>query len=348
MSVRLVPSRTGVSALQALGEGYGAASESDGGVLKVLVTGGAGFIGSNLVRSLLERGDEVRVLDDFSSGRRENLQNLSGDIELLEGDVRDPAACADACQGAECVFHQAALGSVPRSIEDPLTTHLVNVDGTLNLLLAARDRQVRRFVYASSSAVYGDAPEPVKTETLPPRPLSPYAISKLAGEQYTIVFSLLGDLEGVALRYFNVFGPRQDPDSMYAAVVPRFATSLLHGEPPTIYGDGGQSRDFTHVDNVVRANLLAMECPSDACGKAYNVACGRATSVNDLFRLLRESVGPSAAAVEPVYAPPRKGDVRDSLASIEAAAVDLGYAQVVDVREGIRSTVEWYRARLRG
>jgi nucleoside-diphosphate-sugar epimerase len=313
--------------------------------LKVLVTGGAGFIGSNLTRSILERGDDVRILDDFSTGRRSNLENLPGDFELLEGDVRDPSACAAACEGVECVLHQAALGSVPRSIEDPLKTHLVNVDGTLNLLLAARDRQVRRFVYASSSSVYGDAPEPVKTETLPPRPLSPYAISKLAAEQYTIVFSRLGYLEGVALRYFNVFGPCQDPDSMYAAVVPRFASALLRGESPTIYGDGGQSRDFTHVDNVVRANLLAMACPAKSCGRAYNVACGRATSVNDLFRLLREGVGPSAAAIEPVYAPPRKGDVRDSLASIEAAAAGLSYEQVVDLRDGIRSTVEWYRAR---
>ena len=314
--------------------------------MNVLVTGGAGFIGSNLVRSLLERGDSVRVLDNFSSGKRENLDGLSGNLEVVEGDVRSQAACAAACEGVEGVYHQAALGSVPRSVEDPLTTHLVNVDGTLNMLLAARERKVRRFVYASSSSVYGDAPEPVKIETLPTRPLSPYAISKLAGEQYTLVFSLLGDLEGVALRYFNVFGPRQDPDSMYAAVVPRFAAALLGGEPPTIYGDGGQSRDFTHVDNVVRANLLAMECPVESCGKAYNVACGKAISVNDLFRLMRESVGAPASSIEAVHAPPRKGDVRNSLASIDAARDGLGYAPVVDVEDGLRGAVEWYRGRL--
>lgn len=312
--------------------------------MRILVTGGAGFIGSNLVRSLLARGDAVRVLDDFSTGKRENLDGLAGDLEVVEGDVRDAKTCAEACRGAEAVFHEAAIGSVPRSVEDPLSTHHVNVDGTLNLLVAARDAEVRRFVYASSSSVYGDAPEEVKDESLRPRPLSPYAVSKLAGELYTVVFSHVYGLEGVALRYFNVFGPRQDPHSMYAAVVPKFVSALLEGGPPTIFGDGEQTRDFTYVENVVRANLLALECPADACGKAYNVACGASISVNELFRLVRSEVGDEAAHVKPVYAAERPGDVRDSLASIRLAESELGYVPTVGVEEGIRLTVEWFRA----
>ena len=316
--------------------------------MKLLVTGGAGFIGSNLVRSLLDRGDSVRVLDNFSTGKQENLEGLEGDLVILEGDIKDPATCEAACEGIEAVFHQAALGSVPRSIEEPRTTHQVNLDGTLNMLLAARKQKVRRFVYASSSSAYGNTPEKVKVETMPASPLSPYAVSKLGGEQYTLVFSQVYGLDGVALRYFNVFGPRQDPESMYAAVVPRFASDLLQGQAPTIFGDGEQVRDFTYIENVVRANLLAVECPGKACGKVYNVACGAATSVNRLFRIMREHVGGSAGKVKPKYAPERKGDVRNSQASIKSAQDELGYVPTVDVEEGIRLTLQWYRERLGG
>jgi nucleoside-diphosphate-sugar epimerase len=311
--------------------------------VNVLVTGGAGFIGSHLVRRLLDRGAAVRVLDDFSTGRRENLEEVEDCLEILKGDVRDLECCRRACSGVHAVLHQAALGSVPRSVKDPLTTHQVNVDGTLHLLVSARDSGVERFVFASSSSVYGDAPERVKVETLPPRPLSPYAVSKLAAEAYTCVFFQLYGLKALALRYFNVFGPRQDPESMYAAVVPRFATSLLAGRSPTIFGDGAQSRDFTYVDNVVDANLRALQCSESACGRAYNVACGRSTSVNDLFQLLKGLAGSAAARVEAVHTPPRAGDVRDSLASVEAAASALGYAQSVGVEEGLRRTMDWYR-----
>ena len=313
--------------------------------MRYLVTGGAGFIGSNLVRSLIARGDTVRVLDNFSAGKRENLEGISGPLEIVEGDVRELRVCMDACDGVDGVFHEAAVGSVPRSVEDPLTSHLINVDGTLHVLLAARDRKARRVVYASSSSVYGDAPERVKTEDLPARTISPYAVSKLGGELYTLVFSKIYGLEGVALRYFNVFGPRQDPESMYAAVVPRFVSALIRGEAPTIFGDGEQTRDFTYVENVVRANLLAMECPAEACGKAYNVACGSTTSVNRLYRLIRENVGGRAARIKPIHAPGRAGDVRDSLASIDAIGAALGYVPTIDVEEGIRLTVEWYRGR---
>lgn len=288
----------------------------------------------------------MRVLDDFSSGKRHNLEGLDAPIEVLEGDIRDPERCREACRGMDAVLHQAAIGSVPRSIADPLTTHQVNVDGTLNMLLAARAESVRRFVFASSSSVYGDAPESVKVESLPARPISPYAVSKLAGEQYVIVFSKVYGMEGVALRYFNVFGPRQDPESMYAAVVPRFAAALLEGRPPTINGDGEQTRDFTYVDNVVRANLLALECPTEACGQAYNVACGGSTSVNALFRAMRERIGGESAKLKPVHAPPQKGDVRDSLASIDAARKGLGYMPTTGVEEGIRLTCDWYKANI--
>jgi len=314
--------------------------------VNVLVTGGAGFIGSHLVRGLLKRGDHVRVLDDLSTGKRENLAEIAGEVEMLEGDVRDPETCSAACAGMDAVSHQAALGSVPRSVEDPATTHEVNVNGTLNVLLAARERGVKRFVFASSSSVYGDAPERVKVEELPARPLSPYAVSKLAGEAYTVVFNRVYGLETVALRYFNVFGPRQDPESMYAAVVPRFATRLLGGERPVIFGDGEQSRHFTYVDNVVLANLLALECPPRAWGRAYNVACGRAISLNELFSVMQRAVGGKAIEIRPVHEPPRQGDVRDSLASVDAAKQALGYAPAVDVATGIRWTVEWYRDNL--
>jgi nucleoside-diphosphate-sugar epimerase len=313
--------------------------------VKLLVTGGAGFIGSHLVRTLLQRGDSVRVLDNFATAKRENLAEVQGDLEIIDGDVRETQLCRDACQGVEGAFHLAAIASVPLSIENPIETHEVNVTGTLNLLLAARERGVRRVVFASSSAVYGDAPEKVKSESLPPRPASPYAVSKLAAEAYTVVFHHIYGLETVALRYFNIFGPRQDPQSMYAAVVPRFTASLLAGKPPPIYGDGGQTRDFTYVENVVRANLLALECAPEACGRAYNIGCGEATSVNELFRMIRERVGGNAATVKAVHEAAKPGDVRDSMASIDLARDTLGYVPTMGVEEGIRHTVDWYRSR---
>ena len=314
--------------------------------MRVLVTGGAGFIGSNLVRSLLGRGDEVRVLDNLATGKRENLDDVWSDIEFVEGDIRESATCSAACEGIDAILHQAALGSVPRSVEDPVTTHDVNVNGTVNMLLAARARSVERFVFASSSSIYGDAPEVVKTEELPPRPLSPYAASKLTGEAYTVVFTHAYGMKTVALRYFNVFGPYQDPGSMYAAVIPLFAAALLREESPTVYGDGEQSRDFTYVDNVVQANLLSLECPDEACGQYYNVACGVSTSINELFRMMRDRIGDAVSQVEPEYAPLRAGDVRDSLASIEKARRLLGYDPQVEFEEGVARTVDWYGARV--
>jgi nucleoside-diphosphate-sugar epimerase len=315
--------------------------------LKTLVTGGAGFIGSNLVRRLLARGDAVRVLDDFSTGKRENLEGLGGGLEVLDGDIRDLGTCRAACEGMEALLHQAALGSVPRSVKDPLTTNEVNVRGTLNLLVAARERGVRRFVFASSSSVYGDAPEPVKIETLPPRPVSPYGVSKLAAEAYCLAFFRVYGLETVALRYFNVFGPRQDPHSLYAAVVPRFASSILQRRPAVIYGDGEQSRDFTHVDNVVDANLLAAAARPEACGRCYNIACGAATSIKVLLRSLQAAAGATELA-EPIHEPPRPGDVRNSLASIDAAREFLGYRPVIGIQKGLERTMAWYRTSAAG
>ena len=312
--------------------------------MKVLITGGAGFIGSNLVLGLLARGMTVRVLDNYSSGKRRNLEDLEGDVEVLEGDIRDMEACERACRGMEAVLHQAALGSVAMSIEDPEATHAVNVNGTLNMLLAARKSGVRRFLFASSSSVYGDAPERVKVESLPTRPQSPYAASKLAGEAYTIVFAKAYGLETMALRYFNIFGPRQDPDSTYAAVIPRFANKLLEGSRPTIFGDGGQTRDFTFVENVVRANILGLMAPPGACGRAYNVAFGHTISIKELFYLLRERIGGIARGLEPIHGPPQPGDVRDSLASIEEARMALGYSPAVDVAQGLGVTIDWYRS----
>lgn len=327
--------------------------------MNVLVTGGAGFIGSNLVRRLVERGHRVRVLDNLETGKRRNLAEVSEDLELLVGDIRNEQDCLDGCRATEAVLHLAALGSVPRSIRDPWTTHEVNVGGTLNLLLAARECGVRRFVLASSSSVYGNRRESVMDESFSSRPLSPYAASKLAAEAYSLVFGRTYGLETVVLRYFNVFGPRQDPNSMYAAVVPRFVTSLLAGEAPVIYGDGGQSRDFTYVENVVSANLLALACEQAACAKVYNVACGETVSVNELFKEIRkvlsgccedhraEGISRGIAAVdriEPVYEPPRQGDVLHSRACIDAARRGLGYAPKVEFEEGVRRTVDWFRS----
>ena len=305
----------------------------------VLVTGGAGFIGSHIVEELARQGGQVRVLDNLSTGKRENLQ--SPGLEIIEGDIRDLDVVRRAMNGVDYVLHQAALPSVPRSIADPLTTNEVNVGGTLNVLVAARDAHVRRVVYASSSSVYGDNPALPKHEEMPTRPLSPYAVSKLAGENYCRAFNRVYGLQTVSLRYFNVFGPRQDPASQYAAVIPQFATRLLRGEPPTIYGDGTQSRDFTFVANVVQANLLACE-KEQAIGQVMNVACGERYTLLDLYGQLEALTG---VRLKPVFAEPRAGDVKHSLAAIDRARQALGYAPVVDWREGLRRTVEWYKDR---
>jgi len=310
----------------------------------VLVTGGAGFIGSHLVEALLRRGDQVRVFDNFSTGRRENVQHLHDDIELIEGDLRDFDAVRRAVVGVEVVFHQAALASVQRSVDDPMTTNAVNVTGTLHVLMAARDAGVRRVVFASSSSVYGDTPTLPKVETQAPQPLSPYAVSKLAGEQYCMAFSVVYGLPSIALRYFNVFGPRQDPHSEYAAVIPRFIDRMVRGLPPIIYGDGLQSRDFTYIENVVDANLAAADAPA-SCSTVFNVGAGERTSLLDLAAQINHVLG---CRLTPEHHPPRAGDVRHSLASIEAIGQTLGYAPRITLAEGLARTIEWFRSRYQG
>ena len=309
---------------------------------RCLVTGGAGFIGSNLVRALLERGLAVRVLDNLSTGRRSNLDDVAGDVELIVGSVEHLATVGRATQGVSRVFHEAAIPSVARSVEAPLASNESNVTGTLNVLIAARDAGVERVVYASSSSVYGDAEQLPVTEEVPTRPLSPYAVSKLAGETYLGAFHASFGLPTVALRYFNVFGPQQDPESEYAAVVPRFATAALTGGPVTIYGDGEQSRDFTFIGDVVQANLLAAEAPSEAWGRAFNVAYNERHSVNELLREIRALV-PDVSQPEPEYAPPRPGEIRDSQADNTAAMEVLGFKPEHTFRGGLRETVEWFR-----
>jgi len=304
-----------------------------------LVTGGAGFIGSHIVEELVRRRERVRVLDNFSTGRRENLAPFLEHVELVEGDLRDLSTVRRVAEGVDYILHQAALPSVPRSIADPLASNDSNVTGTLHLLIAARDARVKRVVYASSSSVYGDNPTLPKREDMSPAPKSPYAVSKLAGEYYCRVFAQAYGLETVCLRYFNVFGPRQDPASQYAAVIPKFITALLRDEPPTIYGDGHQSRDFTYVSNVVRANLLAATAP-DVSGRVFNVACGERYTVLDLVAVLTEILG---THITPVHTAPRPGDVRHSLADITAAREALGYRVEVNFHEGLRRTVAWYR-----
>jgi len=309
---------------------------------RCLVTGGAGFIGSNLVRALLERGLTVRVLDNLSTGNRSNLDEVADDVELIVGSVEHLATVGRATQGVSRVFHEAAIPSVARSVAAPLASNESNVTGTLNVLIAARDAGVERVVYASSSSVYGDAEQLPVTEEVPTRPLSPYAVSKLAGETYLGAFHASFGLPTVALRYFNVFGPRQDPESEYAAVVPRFATAALIGGPVTIYGDGEQSRDFTFIGDVVQANLLAAEAPSEAWGRAFNVAYNERHSVNELLREIRALV-PDVSQPEPEYAPPRPGEIRDSQADNSAAMEVLGFKPEHTFRGGLRETVEWFR-----
>jgi nucleoside-diphosphate-sugar epimerase len=306
-----------------------------------LVTGGAGFIGSHLVEALLERGGRVRVLDNFLTGKRENLAPFAGRFELIEGDIRDLETCRRACGGMDYVLHQAALPSVPRSIDDPFTTNEINVRGTLNLLWAAAEAKVKRLVFASSSSVYGDEPGLPKREGAEGKPLSPYAASKLAGELYCRVFSAAYGLETVSLRYFNVFGPRQDPFSQYAAVIPLFITRILGGEPPAIYGDGEQSRDFTYVANVVEANLLACQAPG-AAGGIFNIACAERVTVNGLADRINAILG---TVVKPRYAEPRPGDIRHSFADIAAAERALGYRPRIGFGQGLALTIEWFKER---
>lgn len=306
-----------------------------------LVTGGAGFIGSHITERLVGEGHHVRVLDNFSSGHETNLDSFQDGVELIRGDIRDARLVNEAAKGVDIVFHEAALGSVPRSVADPVTTHEVNITGTLNVLLAAREASVKRVVYASSSSVYGETPVLPKREDMNPQPLSPYALSKLAGEHYASVFKKVYGFEIVSLRYFNIFGPRQDPESQYAAVIPRFITALLEGKAPVIYGDGLQSRDFTYVENVVNANLLAAEAEGVG-GLAFNVACGGRYSLLDLLVKVKAMLGSS---IEAIHEAPRAGDVRDSQAAIEAAEQALGYRVTVDFEEGLRRTVGWYQNR---
>jgi len=309
--------------------------------MRVLVTGGAGFIGSNLTRSLADDGHRVRVLDNFSTGRRENLDGLEGRVEVVEGDVGDPGDAAGAAAGVEVVYHLAALPSVARSVADPRASHRANVEGTLNMLLGARDGGVRRLVYASSSSVYGDTPTLPKHEEMPVSPRSPYAAAKLAGEAYCRAFSQVYPLETVCLRFFNVFGPRQDPASQYAAVVPRFITRMLAGAPAEITGDGRQTRDFTFVDNAVQACRLAAAAGPEAVGEAMNVGCGDRLSVVGLVELINDLL---EEPVEPAFVPARAGDVRDSQAAAAKAERLIGYRPRVPVREGVAATLEWFAA----
>jgi UDP-glucose 4-epimerase len=306
-----------------------------------LVTGGAGFTCSHIAAALLARGDRVRIVDNLSTGYRHNLDVNPG-AEFLEGDLADPAFAARAADGMELVFHQAAIPSVPRSVKDPVTSHRANIDATLNVLEAARGAGVRRVVYAASSSAYGDTPVLPKHEAMPPNPQSPYALQKLVGEQYGQLFTRLYGLETVSTRYFNVFGPRQDPTSAYSGVISQFARALLDGRAPTIYGDGGQTRDFTYIDNVVDGVLRAGDAPG-ASGEVMNVATGGRISLLELFAAMKRITG---ADVEPVFADARAGDVRDSQADISKAKRLLGYEPVVPFDEGLRRTIQWYRESL--
>ncbi|MFQ6040127.1 MAG: SDR family oxidoreductase [Candidatus Poribacteria bacterium] len=307
---------------------------------KYLVTGGAGFIGSNIVETLVHRGEYVRVLDNFSTGKPQNLAALNGKIEFIKGDIRDLERVREAVKGMDYVFHQAALPSVTRSIKDPITTNDVNISGTLNVLVAARDAKVKRVIYAASSSAYGDTPTLPKREDMPANPISPYGVSKYVGEQYCQLFTALYGLETVCLRYFNVFGPRQNPHSPYSGVISIFIKDFLSGVPPKIYGDGEQSRDFTFVSNAVNANLLACHAEG-ASGQVFNIACGDRTTINELAWLIRELLG---SDIEPVHLDQRPGDIRHSLADISKAQTILGYEPKVDLTVGLMKTIDWFRS----
>ena len=304
-----------------------------------LVTGGAGFIGSHLTEELIRRGERVRVVDSLITGHRKNLAHLAG-VDFVEGDLADLAVARRAVEGADYVLHQAAIPSVPRSVEDPITSNRANIDSTLNLLVAARDARVKRVVYAGSSSAYGNTPTLPKHEAMPTNPLSPYALQKLVGEQYMQLFTSLYGLETVVIRYFNVFGPRQDPSSPYSGVISVFAKALLENKAPTIHGDGEQTRDFTYVANVVDGVLRAVTAP-EASGKVINVATGTRISLNRLFASMRDTVG---SRLEPAYGPTRSGDVKDSLADISQARAVLGYQPLVSLEEGLKKTIDWYRS----
>jgi nucleoside-diphosphate-sugar epimerase len=306
--------------------------------MRFVVTGGAGFIGSHLVEHLIAEGHDVVVLDNLSTGKLANIAPWMDRVEFVEGSITNPRTCAQALKGADFVLHQAALPSVPRSVHDPVATHETCLTGTLNVLTAALDAGVRRVVYAASSSAYGNTEELPKHEGMSPRPMSPYAAAKLGGENYLRAFHTSYGLETVALRYFNIFGPRQDPTSQYSAVIPRFISQAVRGEGPVIFGDGEQTRDFTFVANVVRANMLACLAPASACGQVYNVGCGDRITVNMLWQKIRGMVGTSA---EPRYEPARTGDVRDSLASLDRIRQNLGYEPLIPLEEGLSRTVEF-------
>jgi len=307
-----------------------------------LITGAAGFIGSSLARAVLEQGDQVRGFDNLSTGKRENLAEIAGKIDFREADLLDFSAIQQACRGVDYVLHEAAIPSVPRSVKDPLESNRANIDATVNLLVAARDAKVKRVVYAASSSAYGDTPTLPKHEDMPPNPLSPYAVAKLAGEYYMTSFWRCYGLETVSLRYFNIFGPRQDPTSPYSGVLAKFITQMLRGQQPTIFGDGQQSRDFTYVENVVKANLLACKAPAEkVAGQVFNIATGSRIDLNETFRLLKRLTGYSG---EVDYGPERAGDVKHSLADLSMARKQLGYEPFVNFEEGLRRTIAWYRS----
>ena len=310
--------------------------------MSYLVTGGAGFIGSHIAEALVKRGERVRIFDNLSTGRRDNIASFADDVELVIGDLRDAEQIAAAVEGVEVVFHQAALASVPLSVERPLDTHAACATGTLNLLWQAKQAGVRRVVYVASSSLYGDRPTASNRETDAPRPLSPYAVAKLAGEYYCQAFHQSFDLETVCLRYFNVFGPRQDPDSPYSAVIPLFITAMLSGRSPTVFGDGRQSRDFTFVENVVHGNLLAADA-AGVSGSSFNLANGRSTSLLTLIARLNEFLG---LQIEPDFAPARVGDIKDSMADITQARTQLGYEPQVHFDEGLHRSIAYYREAL--
>ncbi|MDX6289845.1 MAG: UDP-glucose 4-epimerase, partial [Blastocatellia bacterium] len=304
-----------------------------------LVTGGAGFIGSHIAAALIDRGARVRIIDDLSTGHHENVAEIGGDIDFIQASLTDAKALSRALQNVEWVFHEAAIPSVPRSVAEPAETHEASVNATFSLLLAARDHKIRRLVYAASSSAYGDQPELPKREDMRPDPLSPYAVAKLVGEYYCQVFSRVYGLETVSLRYFNVFGPRQDPGSQYSGVISRFIDALLNGEQPTIYGDGEQSRDFTYISNVVDANLKAAESES-AVGQVINIANGQRVTINQVFEMVKKLTGRTNLQAQ--YAPTRTGDVRDSLADLSLARALLAYEPRVQLEEGLRSTIDWW------
>jgi nucleoside-diphosphate-sugar epimerase len=311
---------------------------------KYLVTGGAGFIGCNLARFILDKGHEVVVLDDFSTGKRENVADIAGRIELIEGDIRDRPTVDRAVDGCEAIFHQAALGSVPRSVEDPVTTHDVNVNGTVTLLEAARAAGIRRVVFAASSSAYGDQKTSPKHEDMVPMPISPYAAGKVACEAYMRGYAAVYGMETLSLRYFNVFGPYQDPDSAYAAVIPIFVSSLLSGKRPGIDGDGEQTRDFCYIDNVCEANWAGSSAPTEVCdGRALNIACNRGTSINDVLAKLKELLG---SDIDGEHRAPRAGDVKHSLADVTRAKEAIGYEPRVFFEEGLALAIDWYKENL--